>query len=125
MRQIITIFIILLFTLGENIAFSAGNPNLVKNFINPKEWCFVENKGQLAPTLKGDVGLSPLHGVGGDVKYYNHSGGAQVYCYLGKISFVFTKTENEERNISEATGNSLGFPLPKGAGGFGEKNKIK
>jgi len=111
--------ILLFIIIGKNIATCAGNPNPVKNFINPKEWSFVENKGQLAPSLKGDGftptlkgvdGLGPLQGDKGlsEVKYYSHSGGAQIYCRPGKISFVFTKEESENKeNISEATGNPI------------------
>jgi len=107
----------LIFTLFIQSVYAASPTNL-KQFINHKDWSFVENKGQLTPTLKGDIGLS-------DVKYYSHSGGAHIYCQPGKISFVFTKVESENnRNISEASGTSMGFPLPKGAGGFGEKNII-
>jgi len=89
---------------------------LSKNFINHKDWSFVENKGQLeARTPKGDDRVS-------DIKYYSHEGEAQIYCRPGKISFVFSEIINEQNEVSEATGTSVRFPLPKGAGGFGRTN---
>jgi len=94
-------------------ALFAGNPQTAHQFINHKDWSFVENKGQL--TDQDGKFISR-------VVYYSHEGGANIYCQPGKISFVFTKTENLPTQISEATGAVVGFPLPKGAGGFGEKN---
>ena len=77
--------------------YGQGTKVAVQQFINHKDWNFVENKGQLPPNpLKGEQ----------DVKYYSHSGGAHIYCRSGMISFVFTKTEPDE-NISEATGKNV------------------
>jgi len=90
-----------------------GNPAQVKQFINHNDWSFVENKGQLADD-KGNLIT--------DVKFYSHEGGAHIYCRPVKISFVFTKIDNEQKQVSEATGTYSGFPLPNGAGGFGRKN---
>lgn len=56
-----------------------------------RPWGWAENKGQL--TDGNGMGLP-------DVKYYGQDGGVFVFCYPGRIGFVFTKTEN----ISEATG---------------------
>jgi len=113
-----------------NIVFG-GIPGKPQQFINHKDWSFVENKGQLADVsfLKEGEKISK-------VKYYSHEGGAHIYCLPGKISFVFTKAENENNpNVSEATGlekeSITRFPLPKpvrmekpggGAGGFGRTN---
>jgi len=59
-------------------------------FHNHKDAGFVENKGQLSIS---------------DIKYYYHEGSAYLYCKPGVISFVFTKTEQEDsKTISEATG---------------------
>src|SRR5436853_4630162 len=74
----------------------AQNAVKVQNFINSKDWTFVENKGQLVDGLGLQIPNS-------DVKYYSHSGGVNLYCHPGKISFVFLKIENDE-NVSEATG---------------------
>ena len=92
-----------------------GNPNTVKQFINHSDWNFVENKGQLVD----DNGNSLS-----DIKYYGRQGGVNLYCKPGMISFVFTRVEKEPEQISEATSQPSGIPLPKGAGGFGrEKNQ--
>jgi gliding motility-associated-like protein len=86
----------------------AGNPAVVNQLINHKDWNFVENKGQLADQ-EGNI-LS-------DIKYYGHQGGVNLYCRPGIISFVFTKNETDNIQISESSG-TIGFPLIKGAGGF-------
>jgi len=70
----------------------AGNPTAVKQFINHKDWNFVENKGQLTASA---------------IKYYGHQGGVYIYCESGMIEFVFTKTEKESDQISEATGSCV------------------
>ncbi len=68
----------------------AAKPSNVTQFINHKDWNFVENKGQLSSS---------------DIKYYGHQDGLYLYCKPGMISFVFTKTEkNNDDPISEATG---------------------
>lgn len=97
----------------------AANPNpSVKQFINQKDWNFTENKGQVTSS---------------DIKYYGHQGGVYLYCKPGTISFVFTKTENDDK-ISEATGTTEGelkeSPFKKGApvptssgGGFDPMNQ--
>src|ERR1039458_8787642 len=110
MQRIIPLFCII-FILSSKILF-AGSPAQVKNFINHKDWSFVENKGQLTDE-KGNQ-LS-------DIKYYSHDGGAHLYCRPGMISFVFTKVEyDNNQNISEATGipERDESPFTKGAGGF-------
>ena len=100
---------IILFTLMQFIFIAnslyAANPNAVKQFINHKDWSFVENKGQL---------MDEKHNVIKDVKYYSHEGGVHVFCKPGMVSFVFMKVEGDNNaNISEATG--LGFPLSQKA----------
>jgi len=96
-KSILTLFIVLIFT-----RIYAISP---KQFINHKDWNFVENKGQLS---------SP------EIKYYGHQGGVYLFCKPGKISFVFTKTEKESEQISEATNQPSGpySPLKRGPGGF-------
>jgi len=93
-----------------NIAHAA-KPVTAKNFINHSDWNFVENKGQLA-----DENGNILK----DIKYYGHQGGVNIYCKPGEISFVFTKNENTQNAISEATGMGMESPFTKGAGGFGQ-----
>jgi len=56
--------------------------------VSRKDWNFIENKGQVADN---------------QVRYYGHQGGIYLYCKPGMISFVFTKTEKESEQISEAT----------------------
>src|SRR6185437_4085207 len=67
----------------------AANPVKVQQFINHKDWSFVENKGQLQSN---------------EIKYYGHQGGVYLYCKPGMLSFVFTKVEKEPNDVSEATG---------------------
>src|SRR5438552_13303770 len=87
-----------LFVLFSNF-IHAQAPVKVQQFINHKDWSFVENKGQLADE-NGNLIT--------DVKYYSHEGSVQVFCRPGKISFLFIKIENENgANISEATGNPV------------------
>src|ERR1017187_6627118 len=73
----------------------AGNPVAVQQFINHKDWNFVENKGQL---LEDSTPCPRQRGISknSQVKYYSHSGGAHIYCRPGMISFVFTKVETDE-----------------------------
>jgi len=85
---------------------SGANPVSVKNFTNKTDWNFVENKGQLAD-LQGNL-LS-------DIKYYGHNGGANVYCKPGKISFVFTRSGDQNNAVSEATGVEIGSPFGEGS----------
>ncbi len=59
-----------------------------------KDWRFVENKGQL---------MDKKHHAQTDIKYYIHTGGLQVFCKPGKLSFVFI-SENKTSKISEASG---------------------
>src|SRR6266571_4843306 len=74
-----------------------------------KDFAFTENKGQLADE-KGNL-LS-------DISYYGSSGGVNVYCRNGKISFVFTKLDGERptrfpkpvRSGDDSRPN--GFPKP-------------
>src|SRR6185369_17212231 len=54
-----------------------------------------------------------------NIKFYGSDGNVNVYCSPGKISFVFGNVENSANQVSEATGNSSGFPLTKGIDGFG------
>jgi hypothetical protein len=67
----------------------AGSPAKVQNLIHPKEWNFVENKGQLIEDK------DPDHV---NAKYYSHSGGAYIYCKPGSIHFEFIKNEKDNIN---------------------------
>ena len=69
-----------------------------KNFATKQPFLFEENKGQLM-----DQSGNALS----DVKYYGKDGGVYVYCKEGMLSFVFTKTEKEPGQISEATGQQV------------------
>ncbi len=91
-----TLFVFILVMSGFN-NLHAGNPVAPQQFINNKDWSFVQNKGQLTDEEGNLIN---------DVKYYSHEGGAHLYCRPGKISFVFTKIENKTgEDISEATGS--------------------
>jgi hypothetical protein len=92
----------------SNLLF-AGAPVKVQQFINHKDWNFVENKGQIATPnpAKGENGYD-LHP---EIKYYGHQGGVYLYCKPGMLSFVFTKVEKEPEQISEATGKIIADPL--------------
>ncbi len=81
------------FTLPSFLAH-AENPANVKNFIDHKDWSFVENKGQLTDRN----GTSEP-----DIKFYGHQGGISLYCKPGAISFVFSKSINSENTASQAT----------------------
>jgi len=81
----------------------AASPVQVQQFINHKDWSFVENKGQLADD-KGQ--LQP------EIKYYGRQGGVSLYCKPGMLSFLFTKVEKAPENISEASG----LPVASGHG---------
>ena len=87
-----------------NLPKNRDRQPFVKEFINHSDWNFVENKGQISDPK---------------IKYSGHQGGVYLYCKPGKISFIFIKSEKQSAQISEATSQPSGFPLPKGAGGFG------
>jgi hypothetical protein len=89
------LFSFLFFVCFTNVIFGSG-PADMQNFINNKHWAFVENKGQISD--ENGVKLT-------DIKYYGHQGNVYIYCRPDKISFVFTKIENEKQ-VSEATGES-------------------
>jgi len=79
----------------------------VKNFATTQPFLFEENKGQLR-----DENGNALS----DIKYYGKQGGVYVYCKPGMLSFVFTKSEKEPNDISEATGmpvSDLGVHNPE------------
>jgi hypothetical protein len=99
MNKKIILLLAILCVLSKDIY--AGNPVKVQQFINHKDWSFVENKGQIATpnSEKGENGFD-LHP---EIKFYGHQGGVYLYCKPGMISFVFTKAESSEK-ISEATG---------------------
>jgi len=89
-------------------SLKAANPSKVQQFINHKDWNFVENKGQLV-----DQNRNPQS----EIKYYGHQGGVYLYCKPGMLSFVFTKTESKEpEQISEATGSGIASPFGGGRG---------
>jgi len=82
------IFLWCFFVFGSYRVFAGGNV-LVKQFLNSKDWNFVENKGQVSASK---------------IKFYGHQGGVYLYCKPGMISFVFTKSEGKKGGqISEAT----------------------
>jgi len=93
-------YILLLFlfsTFGTSSLFAGNqllqnNVRTTKQTMHPKDWSFTENKGQLSS----------------DIQYYGQQGGVFLYCRPSTISFVFTKTENDPKQISEATGGALG-----------------
>jgi hypothetical protein len=85
---------------GQSISYIAAAPFKAQNLIKPKEWYFVENKGQL--TSENGV-------VQTDIKYYGRQGGVFLFCKPEGISFVFTKIAHEPDYISEATGTTAGF----------------
>ena len=95
-----------------NLSKNPHTQPVVKQFINHKDWNFVENKGQIKspesdPTYSGG-------GLAG-VKYYGRQGGVNIYCKPGMISFVFTKQEGKDDDaISEATGMPAPYPLKGG-----------
>jgi len=79
-------FIIALFAVNALFAVPSAS---VKQFQKNTDWSFVENNGQLKA---------------GDIKYYTHNKGVEVYCRPGKISFVFTVPDCDHSKICEATG---------------------
>jgi len=99
------LYILLLCTSIQLFAYNPSIPK-VQNF-NTHPANFVENKGQLADE---NGRQNP------DIKYYIHDRGVNVYCRLGKISFVFTRTEETENAVSEATGMRTESPLGGGRG---------
>jgi len=69
--------------------------------VQPKEWGFMQNRGQLA-----DEHQKPLP----DIKFYGHDGGVYLYCRQGMISFVFSKITE----IEAASGKHIGqHPIKK------------
>ncbi len=106
MNRIKIILLLLSLALACN-KIHAGSPVSAKQILKHSDWNFVENKGQVS---------SP------EIWFYGHQGGVYLYCQPGKISFVFTKAENTENNVSEATGvGKLSLPNPRD-GGRGWKN---
>ncbi len=100
------------------VLFNAFNSQAqkVKNFNTSQPFLFEENKGQLM-----DESGNALS----DIKYYGKQGGVYVYCKSGMLSFVFTKIEKGQDDVSEATGMETESPFGKhvptysgGAGGF-------
>jgi hypothetical protein len=81
-----------------NLSINILSAQKVDKYSLSKSFLFEENKGQLM-----DENRNPLP----DIKYYGMQGGVYIYCRQDKISFVFTKVEKDENNISEATGRSV------------------
>src|ERR1017187_554047 len=96
---------VIVILLSYTYSVKAGGSSKVQQFINHKDWSFVENKGQLTSS---------------EIKYYGHQGGVYLYCQPGKISFVFSKNEKELGQISEATSQLSGnnSPFKRGPGGL-------
>jgi hypothetical protein len=84
-----------------------GKPVSVKQFLDQKEWFFVENKGQIATACKAN-GKHACN-CQSEIKYYGHQGSVYLYCKPGIISFVFKKTEVLAGKISESTGATAGI----------------
>jgi len=99
---------VLIALLCNSHSLKASNPTKVQQFINNKDWNFVENKGQLADQNRN---------LQSEIKYYGHQGGVYLYCKTGMLSFVFTKTDNIPDHISEATGISESESMLSPAGG--------
>src|SRR6185503_20391168 len=74
----------------------ASNPISIKQFTNNKSWAFIENKGQLSDENNRSIEK---------IKYYGHQGNVNIYCEPGMLGFVFTKTKNNLKQVSEATGS--------------------
>ena len=104
------IIFLLLCTGNQLFAYNPSRPK-VQNF-NTHPANFVENKGQLADE---NGRQNP------DIKYYIHDRGINVYCRPCKISFVFTKTEETENAVSEATGMRTESPFGGGRGRISER----
>lgn len=112
------IYLAMLCLLVKGTILHAQVLKIQSDFIHNKDWNFVENKGQLT-----DENGNHLSGI----KFYGSEGGINLYCRAGRISFVFSKIENENNDlISESLGRRES-PLTKacpnglsarGAGGF-------
>ena len=84
------ILIILILAFVGRKTFAANPPNVQprlkegyssgQEFMNHKDWSFVENKGQLADR---------------NIKFYGRQGSVNLYCRPGKVSFVFSKVEKD------------------------------
>ena len=70
----------------------AANPAFFKSLSRPGDWRFIENKGQISSN---------------DIRFYSHKEGIYILCKPGEISFVFTKYENPENDVSEALGHPV------------------
>src|ERR1700722_8923906 len=82
-----TVSVLIVFSPQKLIAKApSAKPDMTLNqavsILNPKDWGFQENQGQLADE-NGNVSHNVI--------YYGKQGGVGVYCQVGKISFVFTK----------------------------------
>ena len=98
MKSIVRPLLICFFSLGTILqVYASPTLQATQELLKNKEWGFIANYGQLV----NEHG-NPL----ADVKYYGHQQGVYTYCRAGKISFVFTKTDDGNVAISEAKGFS-------------------
>ncbi len=94
----------LIYLTGLDFSVCARSANNHSNWLQSKDWNFIENKGQLK-----DLNNNVIR----DVKYYGHQGSVSVYCRQNSIGFQFAKIENEDNDVSEATGTKDFYPYPK------------
>ncbi len=109
---VICLFLISFNSFASNPSKPSGPAQPTELMQQNKALLFEENIGQLM-----DENHNPIT----EVRYYGHSNGVNLYCKPGMISFIFTKTENDEK-ISEATRTSEGqLALSPADGGRGWK----
>src|SRR5438045_2277051 len=96
MKPLLKINLIIILALICRQTLFAGSPDKptlvqAQSVLNGKDWSFRENKGQLRSqsdrAFKSETD---------NIKYYGSQGGVNVYCRAGMISFVFTKTIDDQ-----------------------------
>jgi len=105
MQREFTLLAMVVATLFSGNVFAGKQPSVTQ--INaPKNWNFVENKGQLA-----DENGNTLP----DIKFYGHSfysgqKSVNLYCKKNSVSFVFANQEKVDVPVSEATSKHISSP---------------